>query len=157
MNSKAISLEAKKLKPVVDNLNDLLANYHIYYQNLRGCHWNVNGPHFFTLHAKFEELYNNTITTIDALAERILTLGKNPKSRFSDYFDMAEIEEINTVGMKDTDMVQGILENLSTLIRLERDLLDLTSEADDEGSNDMINAFMQYNEKQNWMLRAFAK
>lgn len=154
---KAISLEEKKLKPVVDHLNDLLANYHVYYQNLRGCHWNIQGPHFFTLHAKFEELYNNTITTIDELAERILTLGKNPKSRFTDYLKIAEIDELDTVGMKDKDMVKGVLENLSTLISLERDLLELTSEADDEGSNDMINAFMQFNEKQIWMLRAFAK
>lgn len=154
---KSINLEEKKLKPVVDHLNDLLANYHVYYQNLRGCHWNIQGPHFFTLHVKFEELYNNTITTIDELAERILTLGKNPKSRFSDYIKTAEIEELDTVGMKDKDMVKGILENLSVLISMERDLLELTSAADDEGSNDMINAFMQFNEKQNWMLRAFAK
>jgi len=68
MNPKAISLEDKKLKPVVENLHDLLANYHIYYQNLRGCHWNIKGPHFFTLHEKFEELYTAAITTIDELA-----------------------------------------------------------------------------------------
>lgn len=154
---KSINLEEKKLKPVVDHLNDLLANYHVYYQNLRGCHWNIQGPHFFTLHVKFEELYNNAITTIDELAERILTLGKNPKSRFTDYIKTADIEELDTVGMKDKDMVKGILENLRVLIALERDLLALTSDAEDEGSNDMINAFMQFNEKQNWMLSAFAK
>src|SRR5690606_29420186 len=145
MKAEQIALKESKVKPVVDELNDLLANYHVYYQNLRGCHWNIQGPHFFTLHAKFEELYNNTITTIDELAERILTLGKNPKSRFTDYLKIAEIDELDTVGMKDKDMVKGVLENLSTLISLERDLLELTSEADDEGSNDMINAFMQFN------------
>lgn len=157
MNAKSISLEEKKLKPVVENLHDLLANYHIYYQNLRGCHWNIKGPHFFTLHAKFEELYNAAITTIDELAERILTLGKDPESRYSVFNKQSEIDEINTVGMKDTDMVKAIVENLSVLIGLERDLLTITSEANDEGSNDMVNAFMQFNEKQNWMLRSFVK
>jgi len=155
MNAKSISLEEKKLKPVVENLHDLLANYHIYYQNLRGCHWNIKGPHFFTLHAKFEELYNAAITTIDELAERILTLGKDPESRYSVFKKQAEIEEAATIGMKDTDMVKVIIDNLSVLIGLERDLLTITSEANDEGSNDMVNAFMQFNEKQNWMLRAF--
>jgi len=155
MNPKAISLEDKKLRPVVENLHDLLANYHIYYQNLRGCHWNIKGPHFFTLHAKFEELYTAAITTIDELAERILTLGKDPESRFTVFAQQAEIAEIETIGMKDTDMVKAIIGNLSILIAQERDLLTLTSEADDEGSNDMINAFMQFNEKQNWMLRSF--
>jgi len=155
MNPKAISLEDKKLKPVVENLHDLLANYHIYYQNLRGCHWNIKGPHFFTLHEKFEELYTAAITTIDELAERILTLGKDPESRYTVFERQSEIKEIETIGMKDTDMVKAIIENLSILISLERDLLTLTSEANDEGSNDMVNAFMQFNEKQNWMLRSF--
>jgi len=155
MNPKAISLEDKKLKPVVENLHDLLANYHIYYQNLRGCHWNIKGPHFFTLHVKFEELYTAAITTIDELAERILTLGKDPESRYTVFEKQSEIKEIETIGMKDTDMVKAIIENLSILISLERDLLTLTSEANDDGSNDMINAFMQFNEKQNWMLRSF--
>jgi DNA-binding ferritin-like protein len=49
MDAKEISLEEKKVKPVVDHLNDLLANYHIHYQKLRGCHWNVKGKSFFTL------------------------------------------------------------------------------------------------------------
>lgn len=155
MNPKAISLEEKKLRPVVDHLNDLLANYHVHYQKLRGCHWNVRGAHFFTLHAKFEELYNNAITTIDELAERILTLGKSPLSRYQDYLETAEIKEIDTIGMSDVDLVKAVVDDLEVLIALQRDLLEITDEANDEGSNDMINAFMQFNEKQNWMLRAF--
>jgi starvation-inducible DNA-binding protein len=155
MNPKAISLEEKKLRPVVDHLNDLLANYHVHYQKLRGCHWNVRGSHFFTLHAKFEELYNNAITTIDELAERILTLGKSPLSRYQDYLTTSEIKEIDTIGMSDTDLVKAVVEDLELLIALQRDLLEITDEANDEGSNDMVNAFMQFNEKQNWMLRAF--
>lgn len=157
MNPKKISLEEKELRPVVDHLNDLLANYHIYYQKLRGCHWNVRGNHFFTLHAKFEELYNDALTTIDELAERILTLGKSPYSTFSDYVEQSKIKEVNTIGMKDLDMVKAIINDLSVLIGLQRNLLDITSEANDEGTNDMINAAMQFNEKQSWMLSAFIK
>lgn len=78
MNAKEISLQEKELKPIVDHLNDLLANYHVHYQKLRGCHWNVSGSNFFTLHVKFEELYTNAQITIDELAERILTIGKSP-------------------------------------------------------------------------------
>jgi len=155
MNPKAISLEEKKLIPVVDHLNDLLANYHVHYQKLRGCHWNVRGSHFFTLHVKFEELYNNAITTIDELAERILTLGKSPLSRYQDYLENSEIKEVDTIGMVDVDLVKAVVDDLEVLIALQRDLLVITDEANDEGSNDMINAFMQFNEKQNWMLRAF--
>src|SRR5690554_1863510 len=157
MATTKISLESKKMKPVVDQLNDLLANYHIHYQKLRGCHWNVQGGHFFTLHAKFEELYNNALTAIDEFAERVLTLGKSPYSNFSDYLKVAEIKEINTIGMKDIDMVKAILQDLEMLIAMQRDLLEVSSEAGDEGTNDLINAQMQFNEKQHWMLLSFTK
>jgi len=46
MDAKAISLSETDVKPVVDLLNDYLANYHIHYQKLRGCHWNIKGQNF---------------------------------------------------------------------------------------------------------------
>jgi starvation-inducible DNA-binding protein len=155
MDAKEISLEEKQVKPVVDHLNDLLANYHIHYQKLRGCHWNVKGKSFFTLHIKFEELYTAALTTIDELAERILTLGKPPYSTFNDYIKTAAIKEVNTIGMKDTDMVKALIADMATLIGMEREILEITSKAGDDGTNDMINRFMQFKEKTTWMLRSF--
>lgn len=155
MNAEEISLEEVKVKPVVDHLNDLLANYHIHYQKLRGCHWNVKGPSFFTLHLKFEELYTAALLTIDELAERILSLGKPPYSTFTDYIETSQIKEIQTIGLKDTLMVKAIIDDLAALIAKEREILDITADAGDDGTNDMVNRFMQFNEKNTWMLRSF--
>ena len=155
MNAEQISLEETKVKPVVDHLNDLLANYHIHYQKLRGCHWNVKGPSFFTLHLKFEELYTAALLTIDELAERILSLGKPPYSTFKDYIETSQIKEIQTIGLKDTLMVKAIIDDIAALIAKEREILDITAEAGDDGTNDMVNRFMQFNEKNTWMLRSF--
>jgi len=155
MKAEKISLNESKEKPVVDHLNDLLANYHIHYQKVRGCHWNVKGNNFFTLHLKFEELYTAALTTIDELAERILTLGKSPYSTFNDYIKKSTIAEIDTIGLKDTAMVKAIIEDMAVLIKMERDILAITAEAGDDGTNDMINRFMQFKEKNTWMLRSF--
>ncbi|RYE17799.1 MAG: DNA starvation/stationary phase protection protein [Sphingobacteriales bacterium] len=155
MNAKEISLEERKVKPIVDLLNDLLANYHIHYQKLRGSHWNVKGQNFFTLHIKFEELYTEALVVIDELAERILTLGKPPYSTFADYIKTSKLTEANTIGMKDTDMVKAIIADMATLIELEREIMEVTAEAGDDGTNDMVNKFMQYKEKNTWMLRSF--
>lgn len=155
MSAKEINLSEKQIKPVVDMLNEYLANYHIHYQKLRGCHWNIKGQNFFTLHLKFEELYTNAQLTIDEIAERALTLGKPPHSRFADYIKESSIKEINTIGMADTAMVEAILDDMTKLIELERDLLEATDKAGDDGSNDMVNRFMQFKEKTTWMLRSF--
>ncbi|WP_025761727.1 Dps family protein [Dyadobacter tibetensis] len=156
MDAKAISLKEKEVKPVVDLLNQYLATYHIHYQKLRGCHWNIKGQNFFTLHVKFEELYTSAQLTIDEIAERVLTLGKPPHSRFADYIKESEIEEIDTIGMSDLDMVDALLSDMAKLIELERGLLEASDEAGDDGTNDMVNRFMQFKEKNTWMLRSFA-
>ncbi|WP_113661215.1 Dps family protein [Pedobacter nanyangensis] len=155
MSAKEINLTEKQVKPVVDMLNDYLANYHIHYQKLRGCHWNIKGQNFFTLHLKFEELYTNAQLTIDEIAERVLTLGKAPHSRFADYIKESGIKEIDTIGLADTAMVEAILDDMTKLIELERELLEATDKAGDDGSNDMVNRFMQFKEKTIWMLRSF--
>jgi starvation-inducible DNA-binding protein len=155
MDAKEISLNETDVKSVVDLLNDYLANYHVHYQKLRGCHWNIKGQNFFTLHIKFEELYTNAQETIDEIAERVLTLGKPPHSRFADYIKESQIKEIDTIGMQDTAMVEELLADMAKLIELERDLLEATDIAGDDGSNDMVNRFMQFKEKNTWMLRSF--
>src|SRR5579875_3698852 len=140
MNNQA-GLTEQDEKPVVDHLNDLLANYHIHYQKLRGCHWNVKGKSFFTLHVKFEELYTEALTTIDELAERILTLGKPPYSTFNDYISKSALKEVDTIGMKDTDMVKALVDDMARLIEMERDILEITAGVGDDGTNDMVNRF----------------
>jgi len=156
MDAKEISLSEKQVKPVVDLLNEYLANYHIHYQKLRGAHWNVKGQNFFTLHLKFEELYTNAQLTIDEIAERVLTLGKPPHSTFANYIKESTIKEINTIGMSDIDLVEAILDDMSTLIEMERNLMEAADKAGDDGTNDMVNKFMQFKEKTTWMLRSFA-
>lgn len=156
MDAKEISLSEKEVKPVVDLLNNYLANYHIHYQKLRGCHWNIKGQNFFTLHIKFEELYTEAQVTIDEIAERVLTLGKPPHSRFADYIKESQIQEIDTIGMSDINMVEAILDDMAKLIELEREVMEAADAAGDDGTNDMVNKFMQFKEKTTWMLRSFA-
>ena len=51
----AIGLHQDKAEELANKLNELLANYSIFYQNTRGFHWNIKGEKFFELHLKFEE------------------------------------------------------------------------------------------------------
>ncbi|WP_018479413.1 Dps family protein [Pontibacter roseus] len=149
-----IGLEKKDSVEIADKLNELLANYHIYYQNLRGFHWNIKGIHFFQLHAKYEELYNNALTKIDALAERILTIGQKPLHTFSDYVRASTIQEVSNLS-GDRETVEATHQNLSVLVGLERDILSLAAEREDEGTVALISEDINENEKTLWMLKAF--
>nr|HRM13038.1 ferritin-like domain-containing protein [Flavobacterium sp.] len=85
MKTNILGLPVKESELNIKELNILLSNYQVYYQNLRGIHWNIRGKRFFDLHVKFEELYNDSQIKIDMIAERVLTLGGTPLHTFEDY------------------------------------------------------------------------
>ena len=107
-----LGISGKDLTPVIKELNQLLCDYHVYYQNLRNFHWNIKGSNFFELHVKFEELYDEAKLNIDAVAERILTLRSVPLSNLTDYLKASQIKEAGKVS-KDIDMVNMVIENQS--------------------------------------------
>ena len=149
-----LGFEEKKVKAVAKSLNDLLANYHIYYQNLRNFHWNIQGQNFFELHNQFELLYNDARIKIDEIAERVLTLRYRPMSTLSEYLDNSEVKEAKKV-TDDVKMVQHILNDHKILIDRMRKVLDAAGEVSDEGTVDMVGSFLENLEKKSWMLDAW--
>ncbi|MGC4059295.1 MAG: Dps family protein [Chitinophagaceae bacterium] len=153
-NLNAIGLDIKKAQKLADKLNDLLANYSIFYQNVRGYHWNIKGEKFFELHLKFEELYNDLLLKIDEIAERILTLGHAPAHNYSGYKKVSTITESSQVsdGIK---AVGDILNSFKVIISLQRELLELSSDTNDEGTNALMSDYIRAQEKMVWMYSAF--
>ncbi|MCC9136734.1 Dps family protein [Pontibacter silvestris] len=149
-----IGLQKQDSQQIAEQLNELLANYHLYYQNLRGFHWNVKGVYFFQLHDKFEELYNNALSKIDAIAERILTIGQQPLHTFSDYIVNSTIKEAGKLN-DGLEMVKATYDSLTVLLNFERDILSLAAETGDEGTVTLISDDINENEKTLWMLKAF--
>ncbi len=152
----AIGLDEKKSQKLADKLNELLANYSIFYQNTRGFHWNIKGDKFFELHLKFEELYNDLLLKIDEVAERILTLGHAPRHNYSMYKKISSIPESNEVsdGIK---AVHNILSSFQKIILLQRNLLVLSADANDEGTNALMSDYIRSQEKLVWMYSSFLK
>lgn len=153
-NSSIIGLKDADCKKIAEKLNLLLANYSVFYQNTRGAHWNIKGDHFFTLHPKFEELYNGLVLKIDEIAERILTLGATPGHNYSEYLNLSIIKESKEVS-NGTKCVENILDSFKTVINLQRELLEITDKAGDEGTNSQMSDYITEQEKEVWMYNAY--
>ena len=154
MKTNSLGLPIKESEELVNELNGLLSNFQIYYQNLRGLHWNIRGKRFFDLHLKFEELYNDSQIKIDLIAERVLTLGGVPLHTFSDYIANSKLRVGKDIS-NDEEAIQLILESISVLLQLERQILIKAAEISDEGTNSMMSDFIAEQEKTNWMLKAW--
>lgn len=141
---------------LIKSLNGLLSDYQIYYQNLRGFHWNIQGRDFFELHVKFEELYTDAAVKVDEIAERILTIGGTPLHSFDDYTKTAKITAVKDVHDGKT-AVNALVENLSAIVEVEKIIKDAAENLNDSGSADMVSAFIEEQEKTLWMFKAWLK
>jgi starvation-inducible DNA-binding protein len=149
-----IGLDEAKSKSLAEGLNQLLADYMMFYQNTRGLHWNIKGEKFFELHLKFEELYTNLLLKVDEIAERILTLGGTPLHTFDDYQKTTQIKSIKNISDGNTG-ITNVLDSFKTIIIKQRFLLNLAAETDDEGTNALMSDYFREQEKLVWMYSSF--
>jgi len=151
-----LGLPVQETEVIAAELNILLSNFQVYYQNLRGIHWNIRGKRFFQLHVKFEELYNDAQAKIDLVAERVLTLGGRPLHTFEDYIANNKLAVGKNVS-KDTEAVHLVMASLADLLQIERVILEETAKIGDEGTNSMMSDFIAEQEKTIWMMKAWSE
>lgn len=148
-------LDEKRVDKVVKGLAQLLADFQIYYTNLRNLHWNIKGRSFFVMHAKYEEMYDDAAEKVDEIAERLLQLGAVPESKFSEYLKVADVKEAGLVECG-REAMDNVLSTLKLLISREREVLGAASEAGDEVTVSMMSDYLKEQEKMIWMLVAFS-
>ena len=146
-------LDAKKVAHVVKELAQLLADFQVYYANLRGFHWNVKGDKFYQLHEFYESQYNDAATKVDEIAERLLQLDARPENRYSEYLKQTQLKETGHEPEK-MEGLQYVLDTLKVLIAQERRVLAAAQEAEDEVTVAMIDDYLTGQEKNVWMLVA---
>ena len=135
-------------------LNELVATWSVLYTKLHNYHWYVTGPAFFTLHAKFEELYNEVTLTLDEYAERMLSLGTKPTATLKEHLTLSLIEEASN-GETAEQMVQIIIDDFQKIMDALEKAMETAAEVGDDRTEDLLNGTYQSLEKHSWMLKAF--
>ncbi|KQU09273.1 Dps family protein [Bacillus sp. FSL W7-1034] len=142
---------SEKLLNVV---NKQVADWTVLYVKLHNYHWYVKGKDFFTLHEKFEELYTETATYIDDLAERMLALNGQPVATMKECLEISSIQEAE--GNESAEqMVKNLYDDFSNIAEELKKGMELAAEVGDETTGDMLLAIHQSIEKHNWMLKAY--
>lgn len=141
-------------KEVVEVLNKQVAEWTVLYTKLHNYHWYVKGPNFFSLHEKFEELYNEASVYIDDLAERILAIDGNPIATLKESLELSVIEEAEK-NLTANQMVEQLSKDFTTVIGQLEEGIQLAEKAEDEMTGDMLLSMVTSLEKHNWMLKSF--
>jgi starvation-inducible DNA-binding protein len=141
-------------KELISELNVQVSSWSVLYAKLHNYHWYVKGNQFFTLHSKFEELYNETTLHMDEIAERILILGGDPVATLKEHLEQSVVKEA-TGKEKANDMVKTIANDYSEIMNSLKKGMELAARDGDDMTEDILNATYQTIEKHQWMLNAF--
>lgn len=141
-------------KELIQEMNKQVSTWSVMYAKLHNYHWFVKGPQFFTLHAKFEELYNEATEHMDEIAERILTLGGEPTATLKEHLEQSVVSEANGTE-KANGMVQALVDDFDKIMKSLKKGMDLAAKDQDDMTEDLLNSIYQSIEKHQWMLNAF--
>ncbi|MBS8265328.1 DNA starvation/stationary phase protection protein [Mesobacillus boroniphilus] len=139
---------------LIQAVNKQVANWTVLYTKLHNYHWYVTGRHFFTLHTKFEELYNEAATIIDEFAERILALDGKPVATLKEYLELSSVEEA-TGSENEEDMVKQLHDDFATIVDELQNAIELAEKAEDTATADMMTEVKMSLRKHMWMFKAY--
>lgn len=148
-----IGIPTKARKKIADGLSHLLADTYTLYLKTHNYHWNVTGPHFNTLHTMFQTQYNELWLSLDAIAERIRSLGEPAPGTYKAYGKLTSIKELDGVPAA-MDMVRDLVKGHEAVCRTAREILPAAEAGKDEATADLITQRLDVHEKTAWMLRS---
>lgn len=149
-------LKGQDLTTVSAVVNHLVANQGVLFVKLHQYHWYVQGPHFYKLHEKFEQLYNEANEKFDEFAERLIALGEKPYSTLGEYLAYASIsEKPYDQKVSAEDMVRHLAADYETIKALTLKGVKLAGEENDPITEDMLIGYAQSIDLTIWMFQAF--
>lgn len=148
-----IGIATEDRKAIAAGLAKLLADSYSLYLKTHAFHWNVTGPMFQTLHLMFETHYTELALAVDAIAERIRSLGEFAPGSYAAFGRLTSIKDADGVPPA-LKMVEELVLGHEAVARTARSLYAATDKAGDEATADLLTQRIQIHEKTAWMLRS---
>ena len=151
--NRSISLDHKVRLASVDTLNQILADSMTLRDMYKKHHWQVSGPTFYQLHLLFDKHYGEQVEVVDALAERVQTLGGVAIAMAHDVAETTRIARPPR-GREDAAIqIFRLLQAHEVIIDATRQAAKAAAASGDDGTNDLlVSDVLRVNELQVWFV-----
>jgi starvation-inducible DNA-binding protein len=148
-----IALSDVACKESVESLNQLLADEITLRDLYKKHHWQVAGPTFMQLHLLFDKHAGEQTELVDALAERIQTLGGVCVAMAHDVAETTLIPRAPKGREEAPIQIARLLHAHEIVIKEARAMARRAAEKGDDGTNDLlVSEVIRQNEQQVWFL-----
>lgn len=147
-------IEEGKKREIAKGLSKLLAETYTLYLKTHKYHWNVTGPMFQTLHLMFEQQYTELALAVDQLAERIRVMGVKAPGSYQEFTELSSVKDDPSQETPAQKMIESLLKDHEQVVRTAKSILPVLDGANDEGTNSLLGARIEFHEKTAWMLKS---
>jgi starvation-inducible DNA-binding protein len=117
------------------------------------AHWNVEGPHFRSVHLELDELVDTWQRLSDDVAERAVTIGASPDGQAETIAGATQFEALPAGHLSDRHVLETIGDRLAEAAARARQRIDRVDVVDPV-TGDLLIDVAGTLEKQLWMIRA---
>ena len=148
-----IALDVSVCAASVENLNQLLADTMTLRDLYKKHHWQVSGPTFYQLHLLFDKHFTEQSELVDAIAERIQSLGGVSIAMAHDVAEMTLIPRPPR-GRDDVPVqISRLLHAHEIVLKEARAMARQATDVGDDGTNDLlVSQVTRTNERQVWFV-----
>jgi len=151
--NRPLSLDHKARLAGADSLNQILADTMTLRDMYKKHHWQVSGPTFYQLHLLFDKHFGEQVELVDALAERIQTLGGVAIAMAHDVAETTRVARVPRGREDATIQLFRLMQAHELIINESREAAHAAAERGDDGTNDLlVSEVLRRNELQVWFV-----
>lgn len=148
-----IALDESICEESVENLNQLLADTMTLRDLYKKHHWQAAGPTFYSVHLLFDKHFEEQSGLVDAIAERIQTLGGVTLAMAPDIAETTLIPRPPKGRESVPAQISRLLHAHEIVLKEARTMGRRAAEGGDDGTNDLIvSSIIRTNETHVWFV-----
>ncbi len=152
--STHIDIPADKRAPLIEMLNQNLADTFDLYSQVKQAHWNVKGKDFYQLHLLFDEIAGEIEPFVDLLAERATLLGGYATGTARMAAEHSALPEYPTEATEGRQHLEALVERFGIYCARIRQAIDDSDDLGDPSTADLYTEISRVADKRLWFLEA---
>ncbi|WP_295899699.1 Dps family protein [uncultured Bdellovibrio sp.] len=153
-NLSPVKSEEADTSAVVETLKKTLGDVYILQLKTQNCHWNVEGPLFFSLHKLFEEQYKELAEFVDRTAEVLRALKVRAPGSFKEFKELSSLQEVPVEKLNSTQIIEMLSQDHTNVAIALRPRLEAAEEAEETSAVVLYEDLISFHEKAAWMIRS---
>ncbi len=150
-------LKPEEVQKVTEICNQIVADHFALYVKYKNFHWHLSSSHFRDYHLMFDEHADELFGAIDPLAERIRKIGGTTIRSINHIQELTGVVDDDEDYVTPQAMIERLLEENKKSLKTTRDAIEITDEARDYPTNDLLQDLLDAAERRTWFLHEISQ